>query len=55
MTTYHNWVDSIAIMEIWALIENRVDLDLGVIKRSTATTLRAVIEHVQSVLTAKEK
>ena len=46
-------LDSIKIMEIWALIESRVGLDLGVIGAQQPATLRAVIEHVQAVLAAK--
>ena len=46
-------LDSIKIMEAWALIENRVSLDLGVIGDQQPATLHAVIEHVQAVLAAK--
>ena len=48
-------LDSIKIMETWALIENRVGLDLGVIGAQQPATLRAVIEHVQAVAAAKGK
>ena len=43
-------LDSIKIMEIWALIENRVGLDLGRIGAQQPASLRAVIDHVQRVL-----
>jgi acyl carrier protein len=42
-------LDSLKIMEIWALIENRLGLDLGVFDARQPATLRSVIEQVQAV------